>query len=93
MDWPQAKEPLVPELKQFVLSLDVKKDIDELRQRLTIREECLKVMRISGMLLQKGVSADLTMYEIGSLSCRQNIDTPSQLEVLCAQAATRARSI
>ena len=76
-----------------MLSLDIKADIDELRRRLAIREECLKVMRISGMLLQKGVAADLTMYEIGSLICRQNIDTPSQLEVLCAQAATLARSI
>ena len=93
MDWPQAKEPLVPELKQYVLSLDVKADIDELRRRLAIREECLKVMRISGMLLQKGVAADLTMYEIGGLICRQNIDTPSQLEILCAQAATLARGI
>ena len=93
MDWPQAKEPLVDELKQYVLSLDVKADIDELRRRLAIREECLKVMRISGMLLQKGVAADLTLYEIGCLTCRQNIDTPSQLEVLCAQAATLARSI
>ena len=93
MDWPQAKEPLVDDLKQYVLSLDVKADIDELRRRLAIREECLKVMRISGMLLQKGVAADLTLYEIGCLTCRQNIDTPSQLEVLCAQAATLARSI
>ena len=81
------------ELKQYVLSLDVKADIDELRRRLAIREECLKVMRISGMLLQKGVAADLTLYEIGCLTCRQNIDTPSQLEVLCSQAATLARSI
>ena len=93
MDWPQAKEPLVDDLKQYVLSLDVKADIDELRRRLAIREECLKVMRISGMLLQKGVAANLTLYEIGCLTCRQNIDTPSQLEVLCAQAATLARSI
>ena len=93
MDWPQAKEPLTADLKAYVLSLDVKADIDELRRRLAIREECLKVMRISGMLLQKGVAADLTMYEIGCLICRQNIDTPSQLEVLCAQAATLARSI
>ena len=93
MDWPQAKEPLVDELKRYVLSLDVKADIDELRRRLAIREECLKVMRISGMLLQKGVAADLTLYEIGCLTCRQNIDTPSQLEVLCAQATTLARSI
>ena len=50
-------------------------------------------MRISGLLLQKGVAADLTIYDIACCMCRSNIDKPSQLEVLCAQAATLAKKI
>ena len=93
MDWPQAKLPLSPEMRDYVLSLDIKADIQLLRSKLAIREECLKVMRISGMLLQKGVQAGLTLYDIASLICRSNIDKPSHLEVLCAQATTLARGI
>ena len=93
MDWPQAKLPLSPEARAYVLSLDIKADIELLRSKLAIREECLKVMRISGMLLQKGVAAGLTLYDIASLICRQTIDKPSHLEVLCAQATTLARGI
>ena len=93
MDWPQAKQPLSAEMKAHVLALDVKRDIELLRTKLAIREECLKVMRISGMLLQKGVAADLTLYDIASLICRTTIDKPSHLEVLCAQATTLARGI
>jgi hypothetical protein len=93
MDWPQAKMPLAPAMKEYVLKLDVKADIEMLRTKLAIREECLKVMRISGMLLQKGVAADLTLYDIASLICRKDIDKPSQLEVLCAQATTMARGV
>ena len=93
LDWPQAKEPLSPATRDYVLRLDVKADIELLRSKLCIREECLKVMRISGMMLQKGVAAGLTLYDIAVLMCRSNIDKPSQLEVLCAQAATLARGI
>ena len=93
MDWPQAKLPLSPEAVDYVLKLDIKADIELLRSKLAIREECLKVMRISGLLLQKGVAAGLTLYDIASLICRANIDKPSHLEVLCAQATTLARGI
>ena len=93
MDWPQAKLPLSPDAVEYVLKLDVKADIELLRSKLDIREECLKVMRISGLLLQKGVAAGLTLYDIASFICRKNIDQPSHLEVLCAQATTLARGI
>jgi len=93
LNWPQIHEPLSKELKAWVLNLDVKSDIAVLRNKLSIREECLKVMKISNLWLRKGVENDLTLFEIASLICRSNIDKPSQLEILCAQAATLARSI
>ena len=89
-------------LQAYVDSLDIEADIALLRSHLAIREPCLNIMRrapnsfllcffsalhrITGRLLQKGIRAGLTLYQIGCILTRHDIDLPSQLEVLCAQA-------
>jgi hypothetical protein len=50
-------------------------------------------MRISGMLLKKGIAAGLTLYQIASIITRSNLDQPSQLEIICYQATEIARSV
>ena len=86
LQWPQAKAPLEPAAKEYILGLDIKNDQRLLREKLSIREPCLHIMRITGLLLQEGVRAGLTLYEIGSIMTREDIDKPSTLEVMCSQA-------
>jgi hypothetical protein len=91
LDWPQVKQPLDEETKRFVMSLDPVADIQLLRNTLCIREPCLRVMRISSILLQKGISAGLTLFQIALIMCRNQLEQPSDLEIMCAQAQAIAR--
>jgi hypothetical protein len=91
LDWPQVKLPIEEEIKQIVRKMDPVADIQLLRNKLSIREECLLVMRISCLLLQKGVESGLSLYQIASLMCRSH-DAPSDLEILCSQANLLAKA-
>eukprot|EP01006_Ploeotia_vitrea_P037286 TRINITY_DN66112_c9_g4_i2.p1 TRINITY_DN66112_c9_g4~~TRINITY_DN66112_c9_g4_i2.p1 ORF type:complete len:710 (+),score=349.58 TRINITY_DN66112_c9_g4_i2:249-2378(+) len=86
LGWPQAKVPFDEETKRWVDNLDVARDMHELRTKFNVREECLTLMRICNTLLKKGVKAGLNLYEIASILCRSDLDEPSQLEIICAQA-------
>jgi len=93
-DWPQAKIPLDEETKNYVHSLDINRDIELLRKNLPIREPCLRLMRITNMLLQKGVAAGLTLYQIASIILRRDDESkPSELEVMCSQASEIAHKL
>jgi hypothetical protein len=72
LDWPQLKEPLNDEMKEYVLNLDIEKDIQMLRDRLDIPNVALDYFRASSQLLQKGVQAGLTLYDIAILCCRND---------------------
>jgi len=87
--WPQAKQPFNAAAKEYVEQIDIERDMKMLREELAIRPECLKTMKISTMLLKKGVRADLTLFDIGNMICRRELDEPSLLEKMCAEAEGR----
>lgn len=46
--------------------------------------ECARTLRISTMLLKKGVERGLTPYAIGSIMCRENLNKESVIEdIIC----------
>lgn len=87
LNWPQSKVPFDPETRNHILSINTERDDFLLRTRLGIRPECLLTMKISTALLQKGVQCGLTLFEIGSMICRRNLDQPSDLEMMCCFAS------
>lgn len=90
LEWPQAKVSLPPKTKDYIMRLDVAKDAQLLRSCLSIREPCLQLMMVTNMLLQKGIGGGLTLYDIGTIIVRKDIDEPSNLEIMCSQAAALA---
>lgn len=72
LDWPQCKEPLSQSMKDYVLNLDIEKDVHMLREKLDIPKGALDYFRASSTLLQQGVKVGLTLYEIAVLCCRND---------------------
>lgn len=48
--------------------------------------KCARTLRISTMLLKKGVERGLTPFVIGSLMCRENINKKSVIEEIVTEA-------
>eukprot|EP00471_Norrisiella_sphaerica_P005381 CAMPEP_0184481144 /NCGR_PEP_ID=MMETSP0113_2-20130426/2675_1 /TAXON_ID=91329 /ORGANISM="Norrisiella sphaerica, Strain BC52" /LENGTH=730 /DNA_ID=CAMNT_0026860075 /DNA_START=447 /DNA_END=2639 /DNA_ORIENTATION=- len=92
LEWPQAKVPFDEKTREFVKNLDIAADIELLRSNLGIREPCLRTMRITGTTLKKGVAAGLTLRQIAGIICRNELDTPSELEIICTQAYKMAKA-
>eukprot|EP00937_MAST-01D_sp_MAST-1D-sp2_P002459 g2459.t1 len=91
--WPQLKEPLLPQLAAQLLATEAADDCERLRRKLTIRDPCLRLMRVAGTLLRKGVRARLPLYDIAAIMCREHdLDKPSELQGLMVQAAVLARA-
>jgi hypothetical protein len=92
LSWPQTKQPLRAAEKAYIARLNAEHDVNLLKQALNIRWQCLLVLRISTLFLQKGVAADLTLFDIASMMSRDEDSNPSALEVVFAQAKTLAES-
>jgi len=88
LDWPQLKEPLSQKSKDYILSLDIDADVRLLQESLQIGTEALDFFRASTKILQAGVKAGLTLYDIAIMCCRYDNagEIPSKLEVLTSQA-------
>lgn len=86
MSWPQVKEPITPKVCEYVDRLNPLEDIRLLKKILPIRDKCLKNIRITGMLLKKGVEMGLSLYDIGSIMYRSQDDVPSILEKAVSNA-------
>lgn len=69
MDWPQVKEPVCEDVKRYAETLDGEMDarliLDETQGRLP--RNSLRVLRIMTALLQRAISKDLTLFEVGCL--------------------------
>jgi len=87
LHWPQAKLPVDSETRSYIHHINVDEDAATL-DKLGVRPECIRTMKISSTLLKKGIASGLTLYEIGSMVCRTVIDQPSTLEKLFEKAAT-----
>lgn len=69
LNWPQAKEPLSPDVLNFILDLDYETDAAFLRFHLgaAIPETSILTLGVCTMLLKKGALAGLTLFEMGCL--------------------------
>ncbi|XP_021748632.1 phosphatidylinositol 4-kinase gamma 4-like [Chenopodium quinoa] len=89
--WPQAKQPFSAETVEYIRSLDAEEDIALLKYYgWDLPVDSARTLRISTMLLKKGVELGLTPYEIGSIMCRVNINKESVLEEIVQEALDSA---
>mmetsp|Transcript_10756 Transcript_10756/g.17627 ORF Transcript_10756/g.17627 Transcript_10756/m.17627 type:complete len:757 (+) Transcript_10756:259-2529(+) len=80
LDWPQTREPFSEKSKEWIRRYDIDACVEKLRRELNIREPCLRMVRISGIVLKKAVSAGLCLHDIASIIVREDKDVPSVLE-------------
>uniref|UniRef100_A0A7N0R9V0 1-phosphatidylinositol 4-kinase n=1 Tax=Kalanchoe fedtschenkoi TaxID=63787 RepID=A0A7N0R9V0_KALFE len=92
LNWPQAKLPYSPETVTYIESLDVEEDIKHLKScGWDMPPACVRTLRISTMLLQKGIEHGLTPYAIGSIMCRDDLDKESVLEEIVREGTNLAQ--
>ncbi|VVB03512.1 unnamed protein product [Arabis nemorensis] len=85
--WPQARKPYSPETLDYIRSLDADQDIDLLKfHGWKMPLEAARTLRISTMLLKKGVERGLTAFEIGNIMCRETLNDKSLLEEMVEEA-------
>ncbi|XP_061374168.1 phosphatidylinositol 4-kinase gamma 2-like [Gastrolobium bilobum] len=85
--WPQACQPYSPDTVDYINSLDAEKDIELLKYYgWDIPLECARTLRISTMLLKKGVERGLTPYAVGRIMCRENLNKESVIEEIICEA-------
>jgi hypothetical protein len=92
LSYSQASEPFSEKSLQYIRSIDIMSDIELLEKTFKFRPKCLRNMRISATLLQKGAEAGLTLQQIGEILCRPDDDDeqPSILEQIVKRARTCA---
>jgi len=86
LNWTQAKQPFDEETKSFIENLDIKTYSNVLKS-LGIRDESIKTMKITSALLKIAVARGLTLFDIGSLICREKLEEPSKLELMYQKAS------
>lgn len=85
--WPQARKPYSPDTVEYIKSMNAEKDIELLKYYgWDVSKECARVLRISTMLLKKGVDRGLTPYAIGSIMCRKDMSRESEIEEMIKEA-------
>ncbi|CAG7861073.1 unnamed protein product [Brassica rapa] len=85
--WPQAKVPFSEATLDYINSLDAEQDIALLRLNgWDVPEAVSRTLRISTMLLKKGVERNLTPYQIGSVMCRETVNKDSVIEEIMREA-------
>ncbi|XP_004494821.1 phosphatidylinositol 4-kinase gamma 4-like [Cicer arietinum] len=85
--WPQARKPYSPETIEYIKSLDAEEDIALLKfHGWDLPIECARTLRISTMLLKKGVERGLTPYAIGNLMCRESLNKESVIEEIVEES-------
>lgn len=87
--WPQAHQQFNDATIDYIKSLDAEADIELLKSyglELSSDSECTRTLRISTMLLKKGVERGLTPYEIGSIMCRETVKKESKIEEMIREA-------
>uniref|UniRef100_A0A6T6KWJ0 PI3K/PI4K catalytic domain-containing protein n=1 Tax=Rhodosorus marinus TaxID=101924 RepID=A0A6T6KWJ0_9RHOD len=69
MDWPQSRQPLSNEAKEYVSRLDGEHDAHMLKEQLkgAINDGSFCTLKIGTLLLTKGVEKGLSLFDIGSL--------------------------
>jgi len=81
LHWPQAKVPFGKESLRYIEGIDVEKDVATLRS-LGLQEDAIRTMVISTTLLKKGAAAGLTLFQLGTIVSRDDLEEPSMLETM-----------
>lgn len=85
--WPQARQHFSDATINYIKSLDAEEDIALLKfHGWELSPECSCTLRISTMLLKKGVERGLTPYDIGSIMCRETVNKESKIEEIIREA-------
>ncbi|KAF3439860.1 hypothetical protein FNV43_RR18138 [Rhamnella rubrinervis] len=85
--WPQSREPYSKEIIDYVKSLDAEEDIALLKfHGWDMSLACARTLRISTMLLKKGVERGLSPFVIGSIMCRETLKKESIIEEIVQEA-------
>lgn len=89
--WPQARRPFSSETIDYIKSLDAEEDIALLKfYGWDMPLESARTLRISTMLLKKGVEKGLTPFTIGNIMCRENLNKESVIEEIVQEALDSA---
>ncbi|KDO32592.1 hypothetical protein SPRG_03066 [Saprolegnia parasitica CBS 223.65] len=91
-NWPQLKVPLSEEDRQYILGINVDQEIQRLCAQIPLRLPCRRNLKIAGMLVEKGVRRRVLLYDLVRFMCREDLDAPSRLELLCQDALRQACS-
>lgn len=85
--WPQASQPYSADTVDYIKSLDAEEDIALLKSYgWDLPLECARILRISTMLLKKGVERGLTPFDIGSIMSRKTLNEESMIEEIVQEA-------
>lgn len=85
--WPQARQPFSSETIEYIKSLDAEEDIALLKfYGWDMPLESARTLRISTMLLKKGVERGLTPFTIGNIMCRETLNKESVIEEIVQEA-------
>jgi len=90
LTWGQAKEKFDEESKKYIESIDMDINARLLTQKLNMSPESITTMKIGTMLLKKGAKNDLSLHDIANIVCREDLDQPSTIEILCKKAEEMA---
>ncbi|KAL8118939.1 phosphatidylinositol 4-kinase gamma 4-like [Apium graveolens] len=85
--WPQTRKPYSPDTVEYIKSLDAEEDIALLKfHGWDLPLEYARTLRISTMLLKKGVERGLTPFDIGNIMCRETLNKESIIEEIVQEA-------
>ncbi|CAN1793935.1 Phosphatidylinositol 4-kinase gamma 4 [Linum perenne] len=85
--WPQARKPFDADTVDYIRSLDAEDDIALLQfHGWDVPTGCARTLRISTMLLKKGVEKGLTPFDIGNIMCRERLNKESAIEEIVREA-------
>lgn len=85
--WPQAHQPYSADTVNYIKSLNAEEDIKLLKfYGWDISPKCARTLRISTMLLKKGVKRGLTPFAIGNIMCRETVNKVSVIEEMVHEA-------
>jgi hypothetical protein len=95
LTWPAAQRPFSEEMRREILAIDMDAVEAMLRKRVPmLRPECLLTLRTCTTLLQRGVEAGLTAFDIGTFMTRptigDGIQESSAFEKVVAEAGGQA---
>jgi hypothetical protein len=89
--WPQVRLPLSMESRQYIQAIDLEADIEVLR-KFNIRNSCIRMFRISTMLLKMAAALGLTIFQISSFMQQRCEGSQSQLQITVDQVERLVRA-